>query len=208
MNDDELMAMAEPVVLRAAQAFRRRFHHFADHNDVAQEHRVWCWKHLNKLTEWFDRDPEATGHESQHGGVKALMVTLVRRGERYGRKEKARLLGYEAADEWFADKAVVADLLPVILAGGEDGWEAKVADGRSNGDPAEGGGRRALIADISRAWRIEPDPVLAMLYDQRVPYTRAQVAEELGISIPTVNRRESQALKRLVDFLGGPNPWR
>lgn len=200
-----LAELAEPFILQAGNAIARRFQGFVEADDVAQECRIWCWRRHDKITQWLDVDQ--TDKKAVKDGVNQLAKTLYRMGDRYARKMRADVLGYRIEDEWFANTGVIVELLPTIIEGGYDGFEVAPKDGhgRAKGDPAEGNGRLAMYADIKAAWDAHPSPLLERLYC--TPATREQLADEWNVSLPTLRTRERAALKKLVMFLGGENPY-
>lgn len=205
MNLDQLLDAAEPIVRQAARQVEQRFHGYVDMDDLCQELRLWCFEHEAKLSEWLDSDdPKDVKH-----GSKKLMISLSREAERTARKERAVMLGYKPEDEWFANKGVLQELLPVVISGGYDGYEVTpkelVQGGRS--DPAEGNGRLALLSDVKAAWEAHPSPLLERIYGSDTPVSRQELADEYGISTVTLSKRENHALDMMIRFLGGATPY-
>lgn len=195
-----MVATADVVAIDAAKQTCRRYHGYVDFDDVIQEHRVWMLKHPAKLDEWLDREDE----DEFRKGRGALFVTLSRRGERHARAEKARLCGYEISDEWFISSKLIEEELPAVIAGDSLWHETVQSEGRNYSDPAEGGNRAAIRADVAAAWAKYPDPVLAALVHGE---TAQDVADDLGVSVTTIRRRKQRALDRMIRFLGGESPW-
>lgn len=202
---EELLAAAEPVIWQVCHTISLRFCGYVEHEDAAQECRLWCWRHRKKLADWLDVDD----HRGRSAGTKQLARSLTRELERMARKDRAASLGYRPEDEWFANRGVIQELLPVILAGGYDGLEKEQAssDLRSNSDPAEGNGKHALLADVQAAWKAHPSPLLERLYYTDTHMTRKEMAEEYNITPATLQKRENRALDLMIRFLGGENPY-
>ena len=201
---------AEDTVHIVARSLARKYRGYVDRDDIVQELRVWCYEHPHKLMEWLDRDepPE------RRRGLSALSKTLFRRGERFCRRQKGALLGYDPKeDEYFYSAAQIRELLGDWLQGWTDHGQPEHPKSSNKGDPAEGGNTLATFGDLADAWRCLSEDyriVLFLLYGE-VFDTRQQAlkraADRLGCSTRTVANRESAALRRMVDLLGGETPY-
>jgi len=206
MTVEELLAAAEPIVRQACRTISQRFRGYIEFDDLAQECRLWCLQHQDKLVEWLDC--EEGDRAAIRRGCKKLATTLSREAERVARRERAAALGYRPEDEWFATRGTVKELLPVVIAGGYDGYEVSPKEAvRSPGDPAEGNNRLAMLADVAAAWKVHPSPLLERLYCFEVDRSRQEIADDAGITVATLAKRENQALDMLIRFLGGANPY-
>lgn len=206
MTVEELMAAAEPIVRQACRTVAQRFRGYIEFDDLAQEARIWCLQHQDKVSEWLDCE-EGDRAALRHG-CKKLSTTLSREAERVARKERAAALGYRPEDEWFATRGTIKELLPIVIEGGYDGYEVAPKDAvRAPGDPAEGNNRLAMLADVAAAWKAHPSSVLERLYHFDVDRSRMEIAEDMGITVVTLAKRENQALDMLIRFLGGANPY-
>jgi len=200
---ERLMDMTTGLISVASRTVARRFQGFVTPEDVKQECYVWCMRRHDKVAQWLDVDQ--SDRQAVKAGANQFITTMYRVAEVYARGERAIILGYRIEDEWFANTGVIAELLPIVLAGGYDGYEAPEGDGsRSRRDPAEGNSKLAQLADVTAAWQAHPDPLLERLYGTSA--TRDQIADEWEISRPTLKDRERKALKKMVDFLGGESP--
>jgi len=201
---ERLMDMTTHLISIASRTVARRFQGFVTSDDLRQECYLWCMRRHDKVAQWLDVDQ--SDKAAVKSGANQFMKTMYRVAEVYARKERADILGYRIEDEWFANTGVIAELLPIVLAGGYDGYEAPEGDGsRSRRDPAEGNSKLAQLADVTAAWQAHPDPLLERLYGTSA--TRDQIADEWEISRPTLKDRERKALKKMVDFLGGESPY-
>lgn len=204
MNIDELLQVAEPIIRQSCAAVTQRFRGFVEMDDLCQEARLWCFEHSEKVAEWLDSDdPKDVKH-----GCKKLSLTISRLSERHARKERAVILGYRPEDEWFANRGLVTELLPAVIAGGYDGYEVAPKELlRAPSNPAEGNNRLALLADVTAAWEVHPSPLLERLYGPGATSTRQQIADEYEITTATLKKRENQALDMIIRYLGGENPY-
>lgn len=148
-------------------------------------------------------------------GLSALQVTLFRTGDRYCRREKARISGYETRDEAFYDLQTIKELLPAAIdtAHQPPDVPTEVTTGKSNSDPAYGGTTLVMAIDVAKALeRLEYDDnaLLTYLYgpgnrpiaDRRRDYVTAMDLTPQGGAY-----REAQAIKRLGRLLGGRSPY-
>lgn len=145
-------------------------------------------------------------------GMWRLNRQLDRVGQRYARIQKAAIVGYNPPDEFFYDKGIVEALLPMVWYDGEpsvekpEGQDADTP--RNKKDPAEGGDLLAMISDVRFGFARLGAANQRILTD-RFGYKLSvkDMAEDFGVSVSTTYARIGRALDRLVDNIGGPNPW-
>ena len=184
----------------ASREVATRYKPFTTPDDLQSEALVWCYSRPEKVNEYLNR-PEAG---RRRAGFAALHLSLVRHLTRKAREEKATMSGYRPEDEYWYTRGDIARLLPTVLAGGEDGYERDSTDINgcmSAGDPAEGGGTSAMLADVSKAWDACPSDLLVDIYVKGM--TDEQLAEVHDVSRMTIWRREQKAYDRMIKFLGG-----
>ncbi len=135
--------------------------------------------------------------------------------ERYARKEKARKAGYKTSDEAFYDTTIIAQLIPFVIASIVNGTvleqaQEMINDGtpRKPSAPAEGGNLLAMLVDIKKAYekldKYDQD-ILRLRYHDNL--TLQIMSEYLECAISTVDRRCTQALRKLQNNIGGDSPW-
>ena len=192
----------------AASVVHGRHRHWSnvDRDDIAQELWIFANKKRVKISEWLDPEQDPSDvRRGQH----ALHKSLIRQGDRYCRTQKARLAGYETHDEAFYPMAVVEDLLPQAW---EDPHEvtAPITEGpKQPSSPSEGGNYLVSLFDVRRALHALPDEerqILELRYSDNMPM--GDIAEIIGVSRTTVERRVKRAVKSITVFLGGESPWR
>jgi RNA polymerase sigma factor (sigma-70 family) len=145
--------------------------------------------------------------------ARRIMARFRRTVEKYSRKEKAAKLGYSTGDEFFYDTITIAKMLPVAFE--FDSYGAvmvdKVDDGtpRKPSVPSEGGNILAVVIDIRSAIDLLQADEQVMLRNRysNNPMTLSEIAEEMGISDSTVDRKIQGSLRKIIDHLGGPTPW-
>ena len=135
--------------------------------------------------------------------------------ERYARKEKARKAGYKVGDEAFYDTSTIAQLIPFIIASVVEGTvleqaQEMINDGtpRKQSTPAEGGNLLAILIDLKKAYLKlgqEDKTILQMRYHDN--FTLNQIAQYLECAISTADRRCSNALRKILNFMGGESPY-
>jgi len=212
MSDYDMDAEAETldaIIKGVSWQVWRKYRAFLEQADLQQECWLWCLRRQDKVQEYLDREDEV----ERRRGEAALRLTLDRRCERYARKEKAKVLGYKPSDEYFYTPAQVRDLLDYYYVGD---WSARLTQSdnedpvrRTGSDPAEGHNVLALMADLDAAIKALPPRWEELLVRMHVePRTVAEVvAEEDGVSPRTIRRREERAIRCIIEFLGGPDPW-
>ncbi len=204
MTDEELMEAAEPLICQVAHRVGTRYKDFVDRRDLQQELRLWVWRRRRKVRTWLDVDPD--DRSAVVGGVKQLTATLRRLADRIGRKERAAHLGYRPEDEWFISARLVKELLPIVIADNTDGYESRPEVVGRSGDPAEGNGYVALLADMSAAWRHHHSKVLEYRYGPD-ELTQRAIGERLGMSESQVRSREQRDIALIIEYLGGESPY-
>lgn len=191
----------EPLVASVANEFARKFGRYGvEREDLAQEMRVWIFRHPAKLAEW---------EESEEGAEKPLARTLRNEALDLCQRWKADYLGYSVNDlHYYSRKELQKVLLPALFD--REAWtEPPVSEdsGRSGTAPGEGGNWVSLLADVSRAFDGLPkrdQDLLRMFHQDQM--TNVLVADMLGISQQAASKKHHQALGRLVRQLGGERP--
>ena len=203
--DNDLLAHANDVIATVAYRVHKRYRTYVDVSDVRQECLEWCLKRPDKIEQWLSVDQDKNSLEN---GIRALAKTLSRHADRFCRKPKAQAAGYELRDEAYYTPELISELLPHVwtsVVETRDPNQPKISGG---GNPAEGGNYVISLMDIRRAMdRLTPDDlmILEMIFHQA--YTLAEAAHSLGVSESTIHRRKTGALKRMMNFLGGDNPF-
>lgn len=205
--DDHL----EDLIHISASHIHRRFAGYVEREDLIQELRVYVLKrpHLAKM---LDEAYEVSKDETKWV-ARRIMARFRRTIEKYSRKEKAAKLGYSTGDEFFYDTITIAKMLPVAFE--FDSYGAvmvdKVDDGtpRKPSVPSEGGNILAIVIDIRSAIDLLEADEQVMLRNRysNSPMTLSEIAEEMGISDSTVDRKIQGSLRKIIDHLGGPTPW-
>ena len=198
-------ADAYTIATTVARKVHRKYTTYFDWEDVAQELTLWLNRRWNKVDEWLDHPPES---EEYKAGVKLLAKTLTRHADKYCRKKKSQKVGYELRDEQFYAPVLVAELLPFVWADvleTKDNNKPKVS---GSGNPAEGGNYVIQLFDVRSALLRLPEQdrtVLRLKYYEQETF--AQIAEELQVSESTAHRKVDNAIRKLINLLGGPSPY-
>jgi RNA polymerase sigma factor (sigma-70 family) len=135
--------------------------------------------------------------------------------ERYARKEKATRSGYQTNDESFYDVVTIAQLLPYVIASVVNDTAIEQAqnlvnDGtpRKPSAPSEGGNLLATLIDIKKAYELldeDEQKILRLRYHEN--YTLQQLSDTLECAVSTADRRCGNALRKLLNFMGGESPY-
>lgn len=201
MTDQPEALDLETVAATAAYAAHRKYRDYANLDDLRQEAWLWILEHPARVEKHQeDGHPRAAGW---------LISEVIRALEVSCRREKALVDGYEAHDESFYGRGMVALALPAVLAGTTEPPARAEAATRSKTDPSEGLTWLAVLADAQRAW--EGADLTNAQRDLVVAYyggdaSQADLGRTAGVTASAVARRLERALDRMVDFLGGPKP--
>ena len=197
---------ATDVASQVARVVHRKYSVYFDASDLRQELLTWVWRRQDKVKQWLSHDQEP---EDYKGGVKQLGKTLTRQADKYCRRLKAQKLGYEIRDEQYYDPITLSELLPLVWG---EVVDTKRHDGGEKvsgaGNPAEGGNYVIQLFDIRRALsrldEMDRD-VLELKYEMSLTFT--EIALQLEVSDTTAHRKVEGAMRRLVQQLGGTNPF-
>lgn len=100
-------------------------------------------------------------------------------------------LGYDPDDQFYYSRQLVAELIPMALAGPQPPARGLSDTPGTGGDPAEGGNMLAMILDVRRA------------LDQATGWRSAAIGcTKAGQDVP------DHILDQIVDYLGGPRAAR
>jgi len=67
-----------------------------------------------------------------------------------------------------------------------------------------------MIVDVRGAYHHQPTQTqhfLKRMYDNPATDVQDVIAEEEGVSVRTIQRRDQRYMEFMVAFLGGDNPW-
>lgn len=199
------------LVPAVANSIARRFKGWVEKADLKQELYLWA---LGRQTQYLDQLNEENKEKREHN-ERRIAFQMRRIAEKYARREKARKAGYHPSDEIFYDTAIIARLMPHILASVIDGTVLEQAqelinDGqpRKQSTPAEGGNLLTILIDVKRSYlKLEEDDKVLLRMRYYDNNTLQEIAQFLEVAVSTADRRCTSALRRLQDNLGGDTPW-
>jgi RNA polymerase sigma factor (sigma-70 family) len=189
----------------------RRYRKYVDRDDLTQEAYAW----MMTRTSYFNGLLEEENETVRLANQRRIGWQMKRAIERYARKEKATRSGYQTNDESFYDVVTIAQLLPYVIASVVNDTAIEQAqnlvnDGtpRKPSAPAEGGNLLATLIDIKKSYELldeDEQKVLRLRYHEN--YTLQQLSEVLECAISTADRRCGNALRKLLNFMGGESPY-
>lgn len=201
----DVEALTDAVSIIAARlANRHRRIKAVEESDIQQELWIFAWRKREKIREYMDREDR----RSVRKGWSALLTTLERAGERYCQKVKAQTSGYEIQDVVWYSRDAMKDWIGVLVNG--DGVLTNQADEevRHTRLANEAFNLEATVADVERALQSLPVTERWLLVESCAHgTTQKKLAEILEVSDSTIQRRIEDALKQMVEFLGGERPW-
>jgi DNA-directed RNA polymerase specialized sigma24 family protein len=210
------MTNVHPTILELVPAMAysivQRFKSYVEPEDVRQECLAWAMTRTEYINDQLSvDDDDMRKHNEQR-----IAWQMRRVAERYARKEKAAKAGYFITDEAYYESATVAQLLPFVIASIIDGTvleqaQEMIRDGQPKGSssPAEGGNLLAMLFDIKNAFlKIDEKHRTILTYRYHENFTFAQMSQLLECAISTADRRCNNAMRKLLNELGGESPFR
>ena len=210
------MTEVYPIVYELASSVAsniyRRYNQYVERDDIKQECLTWALTRSQYLIEQLSEpDTDKRKHNEQK-----IAWQMRRIAERYVRREKAVKSGYFINDEAYYESATVAQLLPFVIASVKNNTVIEVAqhmvqDGQPKGksSPAEGGNLLAMLIDIKKAYLfLEVGEQVLLRLRHFDSFTLKQIAGQLECAVSTADRRCSNALRKLIDNLGGTSPFK
>ena len=189
----------------------RRYRKYVDRDDLTQEAYAWMMTRASYFNGLLEEENETVRLANQ----RRIGWQMKRAIERYARKEKATRSGYQTNDESFYDVVTIAQLLPYVIASVVNDTAIEQAqnlvnDGtpRKPSAPAEGGNLLATLIDIKKSYELldeDEQKILRLRYHEN--YTLQQLSEVLECAISTADRRCGNALRKLLNFMGGESPY-
>jgi RNA polymerase sigma factor (sigma-70 family) len=189
----------------------RRYRKYVDRADLTQEAYAWLMTRVVYFNGLLEEESESIRLANQ----RRIGWQMKRAVERYARKEKATRSGYQTNDESFYDVITIAQLLPYVIASVVNDTAIEQAqnlvnDGtpRKPSAPSEGGNLLATLIDIKKSYELldeDEQKILRLRYHEN--YTLQQLSEVLECAISTADRRCGNALRKLLNFMGGESPY-
>ena len=208
----ELHPIVYELAPSVAYAIHRRYKHWVEKDDIAQECIAWGITRNNYITEQMSVEDVKQLEYNQ----KRIAYQMKRAAERYVRKEKANKSGYQLQDEAYYETLMLGQLLPFVIASVIDGTvleqaQEMIRDGQPRGSssPAEGGNLLASLIDIKKAFlELDPEDQVLLRLRHHENATLQEIAAHLECAVSTADRRCTNALRRLQEKLGGDTPFR
>ena len=207
----ELHPQLNDLVPSVVTIVHRRYRKYVDRADLTQEAYAWVMARVVYFNGLLEDDNDAVRLINQ----KRIAFQMRRAIERYARKEKAARSGYQTNDESFYDTVTIAQLLPYVIASVVNDTAIEQAqnlinDGtpRKPAAPAEGGNLLATLIDIKRSYEsLDEDDknILRLRYHEN--YTLQQLSEATECAVSTADRRCTNALRKILNFMGGESPY-
>ena len=208
----EVYPIVYELATSVASNIYRRYNQYVERDDIKQECLTWALTRSQYLIEQLSEpDTDKRKHNEQK-----IAWQMRRIAERYVRREKAVKSGYFINDEAYYESATVAQLLPFVIASVKNNTVIEVAqhmvqDGQPKGksSPAEGGNLLAMLIDIKKAYLfLEVGEQILLRLRHFDSFTLKQIAGQLECAVSTADRRCSNALRKLIDNLGGTSPFK
>ena len=208
---NKLHPSLDDLVPSVVTTIHRRFRAYTERGDLLQE----AWAFVLSRAEHFNEVLSEENEVQRKWNEKKIAWQIRRALERYARKEKASKSGYQLNDEAYYDTVTIAQLLPFVIKSfisdtALEQSQILINDctPRKPSAPAEGGNLLAMLVDIKKAYekldKYDQD-ILRLRYHDNL--TLQIISEYLECAISTVDRRCTQALRKLQNNIGGDSPW-
>lgn len=207
-RDHPIWEQVNEITSALAYNLSKKYHRFAEQNDIKQAMNEYAWKRKDKVNEYLMREEE----NERRMGYKAFSTFMRRAGERYARKEKARALGYELGDEYFYRIEMIENLIKVL--GSEDAHltnqvlDPDVHGIKAKKQASEGNNLLAMLADVDRAMK-KLDPRTQGILNSRFAHDQplTEIATAWDISPQRVEQISARGIRDISELLGGAAPY-
>jgi RNA polymerase sigma factor (sigma-70 family) len=207
-RDHPIWEQVNEITSGLAYNLSKKYHRFAEQNDIKQAMNEYAWKRKDKVNEYLMREEE----NERRMGYKAFSTFMRRAGERYARKEKARALGYELGDEYFYRIEMIENLIKVL--GSEDAHltnqvlDPDVHGIKAKKQASEGNNLLAMLADVDRAMK-KLDPRTQGILNSRFAHDQplTEIATAWDISPQRVEQISARGIRDISELLGGAAPY-
>jgi RNA polymerase sigma factor (sigma-70 family) len=193
----------------AASPVARKFSGYLDYDDLKQIGIEHALHREDKVADYLMREDV----EERKQGERAFITFLSRHMERKARAEKAKVCGYKPEDEYFYRPSMIESLIKVWGTGDYD-LAGQVFDPADMGSKrrtkvaSEGNDFLAMVADIDSAMMKLDERTRSILERRYVDdLTLAQIGEQFDLSAQRVEQISRRGLRRVIDHLGGGNPY-
>lgn len=189
------------IVANVATEYHKKFK-MVELDDIKQSLYQWFVEHPNKLDEW-----EAIGTKD----AKNLIYRSLRnQALDYCQEWKAKSVGYDTADLYYYEPAIVESLLPSILLGYNTEMP-KINLGIPGKPPApsEGGNTMVMLIEIESAYdKLNTEDRAVLFYKYALSYDYGAIAKEMNIGSEDAARmRHNRAIRKLINRIGGFKPY-
>lgn len=197
--DDELDALVHGLARQVSRQYR-----MVPFEDIFQHGRTWILSHPQRVDEYL-------GDEDAKRGWRKLSTATTKAMQQMARHEKAFSSGYRPEDEAFYNAALVELVLPAVFnpEDAADSPQGEQHEIRAASDPAVQDPWPVHLADVGRALRrselsVRQRGMLDLRYGLHKPL--AVVAAVYDVAIGQAEAELHDALRRIVDKLGGERP--
>lgn len=201
---DQMQDDINDVLTVVAHRLARKYRPHVEAQDVRQDLWVWVLSRPKRLANLLAaEEPDDVKRE-----LKFLERNTYRAGDIKCRAEKAKRTGYRTSDEYFYSQAVIVALIEAHCNNDTMVSEMSSDRVRRTRTLSEGMEIETMLADFRSAFScLEPDQqnLLIRLHGHNTP--SKVIAEERGVTRQAIEGRAARLVERLIEELGGDNPY-
>jgi len=193
-------------VYPVALSLSRRYKGYTELGDIRSDLIEWGYHNNERVHEWLSAEDE----KDLKTNVWILGKRMHKQGERFCRKMKAQSCGYHHTDEWFFNRGIVRELLPLVY---DKSWQETLRGEPEGGrkppsEPSTGGNLPAMAVDIEKVLpKLSAEQRMALEFLYLDKMSEELAAMELEITVHALKARVARAIERIVVLTGGDTPW-
>lgn len=193
------------IVKQQARRVEKVCRGLLDYDDLVSEAHLYLWRKRDTLGIYWVKDEQSP---FTMGRFRTIVYRRMLDAVAKQRAVRNRgLLG----DQYYYNQRVIEELLPDIFAASDRTFPTYTDDGsetRSTYSPSEGNGRAASLIDVQQSFnRLDAEDKTFLFRRYYLGWSPKDIAQEYGITESGVSRRNARIIERMIDNLGGGNPW-
>ena len=209
MPTEEQLEYFRPHVQNQAAKVVKWFGDWVSFDDTVQELWLWLLSNPKRFEPLLlaEEDPN-TLKEDLTTERKFLCRNLLRAGNRWAQREKAKQVGYKVRDLTWYSESLIATLLGVKF-GGKQFEPSSLEDQRRARKPLnEGLGLEAMLCDVDVALeKLSAEHQMLVIRAYGLDEPVQSIADDFGVTRQAMDKKLARVLGKMVNHLGGESPF-